>query len=231
MNYNVFGSETSLDYDIMVYVDAIPPIQQCKELCTKLEEELAVDLPYKKRNVNLAVVEDGVITKVFKGTPDECNNSVLATYHFHQQNQNLPITRRVPRNVPLKIARGIRIILSFLSRTEHRELVKKALRGSTADKLAALECIPFKDIHDLGKNNQDVVEFYKHAAFQIGQCMALMDGAELYTKKDIASYCPSLEKYVNRLPQDGGVLDAYKRWMIDSIRRTYKDVEIIKEER
>lgn len=229
MNYNIFGSETSQDYDIMVYVDEIPSIQQCKELCSKLEAELEAELPEKKRNVNLAVIEDGVIAKVFKGTADECNNSVFATYDLHSQRHPLPITRKLTRDVPLKLARGLRIMLSFLSRTEHRELVKKALRGSTTDKLAALESISFAEITDLGKNNQDVVEFYKQAAFQIGQCLGLLHGFELYSKTEIAQFFPSLGVYLLREPSRGIVLETYKKNLIDVIRRTFKDVNVIRE--
>jgi len=220
MIYNIFGSETSQDYDVMVYVSFIPPIQQCKELCARFENKLKYELPEKKLNVNLAVVVNGKIVYVFKGTPDECNNAIFATYHFHQQKHPLQITTVMDRNVPLKLARGLRIMLSFLSRTEHRPLVKAALKGTTEDKLLALESIDFAGISDLGKNNQDVVEFYKHAAFQIGQCLGLLEGVELYAKKDIKTRYVQLCSYLDRVPQEGSDLNTYKSRLIETIRST-----------
>lgn len=38
-NYNVFGSDDSQDYDIMVFVNKIPSIQESKEMCLKTESE------------------------------------------------------------------------------------------------------------------------------------------------------------------------------------------------
>jgi hypothetical protein len=222
--YNLFGSKSSVDYDVMVYVKSIPAIQECKTLCAKLEHEFASRLSLKKRNVNLAIIGDGVIQRVFKGTPDECNNSVLATYALHRQSYPLPIVKKVSRNVPLKLARSLRIMLSFLSRTEQRAIVKSALRGSASDKLSVLSEIHFHDIKNLGKNNQDLVEFYKQSAFQIGQCLGLMNGAELYTKEDIVRYCFDLEGYLKRNNHNGAMLDEYKQHLIDLILNTYKDV-------
>ena len=229
--FNIFGSKNSQDYDIMWYVNEIPQTQEAKLLCAKMESDLGERYPGKKRNVNLAVVEDGVITKVFKGSPDECNNSVFNTYALHEREQMhfLPVKRTVPRDVPLKLARGLRIILSFLSRTEHREKVKAALRGSTKLKIETLESIDFSKITDLGKNNQDVTEFYKVAAFQIGQCHALLDKKELYTKQDVLERYPSLEPYLARKQWVGGTLDAHKRWLLDLIRAKFPDLELIHE--
>lgn len=232
MTYTIFGSKDSLDYDVMVYVDSIPPIQKCKELCAEYEELLKAELPDKKINVNLAVVDDGQIVSVFKGTPDECNNSILLTHYFHEQKHPVLVKRRTERDVPLKLARGLRSVLSFLSRTEYRPLVKKALKGTAEEKLSALEQIDLAAIADLGKNNQDVVEFYKQAAFQIGQCLALIDGEELYTKEQIRSEFPRLGPYLQRLPKDGVDLDSHKKYLICMIRERYKgSIQLIKEAR
>ena len=126
-NYNVFGSDDSQDYDIMIFVDKIPSTQESKEMCLKIESELQVIFPNKKTNVNLAVIENGIIVDVFKGTSDECNNSIFRTYSIHNQSCPLLIDREVPRDLNLKLARSLRAILSFLSRTSYSNEVKKAL--------------------------------------------------------------------------------------------------------
>lgn len=50
-NYNVFGSDDSQDYDIMIFVDKIPSTQESKEMCLKTESEFQLmysKLVYKK---------------------------------------------------------------------------------------------------------------------------------------------------------------------------------------
>lgn len=236
MIYNIFGSENSYDYDIMVYVDSLPSIQECKELCKDLELGYDLEIGHdKKRNVNLAVLSEGKIVDVFKGSPDECNNSVFQTYHLHEkeghwnlQAHPLQVNGMVDRDVELKLARGLRVILSFLSRTSYRKFVKSALKGTTSDKLFVLENIILADIKDLNKN-VSITEFYKTVAFQIVQCMALMEGIEIYTKGDACYYCTPLSDYLYRFPCSGHELDVQKQNLIDLIRKSYSDVDIIKE--
>jgi hypothetical protein len=219
--FNIFGSASSRDYDIMVFVEDIPPINDCKILCAQLEGEFSGIFSDKKCNVNLAIIDSGIIQRVFKGTPDECNNSVYYTYELHTQTHPLPITRTVPRNVELKIARSLRIILSFLSRTEHRVAVKQALRGNIEEKLKVLGSLDLSKIVELGKNNQDIVEFRKQAAFQIAQTLGLMEGWEFYTKEHVSRYLPDLAVYLNRRKAEGDYLEQYKNMLITKINSDY----------
>lgn len=231
MIFNIFGSCSSVDYDVMVFIDNIPSIQESKKLCLNFEEDLSPILSDKKLNINLARIKDGVIIEVFKGTPDECNNSIFNTYSLHKQFYPLQINKLLPRNIELKTARAIRIILSFMSRSEYRVIVKEALRNDTIKRLQVLEQIDLKEIVDLGKNNQGLIEFYKHVAFQIGQCLGLIQGIELYSKEDIIYYYPELEPYIQRKIYDVNILQQYKVIFTKRIREIFPDLSIVKESR
>jgi hypothetical protein len=186
MHY-LFGSRTSLDTDIMIVIDKMPAtVKECQELCKKHEEELQPDYD-KKVNTNLCVIEDGIVVDVFKGTVDEVNNSVYRTYDFHQQKFPLKIEVMVQRDVGLKFMRAARIILSFLSRTEHRKEVKRALRGDFNDKLDVLESIDLSAITDLGTKKVSLLDFRKMMVFQLGQAHLLAVQIQAYTKGEVAN--------------------------------------------
>jgi hypothetical protein len=227
MNYNVFGSEDSQDYDIMIFIDEIPSIQASKEMCLEMDSELQLMYRDKKINTNLAVIKDGIIVDVFKGTSDECNNSIFKTYHLHNQLCPLLINREVPRNVNLKLARSLRAILSFLSRTSFSNEVKKALKGNAVDKINTLENICFSSLTDLNKNNQDIIDFRKQVAFQMGQCRLLMNRIEVYTKSGICIHYPCLSSYLYREISNGDDLEAFKQIFLSEVKNL--DVENIKE--
>lgn len=212
--FNIFGSPSSQDYDVMVFLAAsqIPAtIKERGNLCKHYDKALGILLPDKKVNTNIAVAnEHGIISQVHKGTVDEVNNSIFYTYQYHNQFHPLQVVRQVERDVDLKLLRGMRIILSFLSRTEHREAVKKALQSDLLAKCKTLQEINLKtgleNIADFGKNNakEDVL---KNIAFQIGQCLGLMEGVEYYTKEAIAHAYPLLECYLLRNSYGAGHLD------------------------
>lgn len=226
-NYNVFGSDDSQDYDIMIFVDKIPSTQESKEMCLKIESELQVIFPNKKTNVNLAVIENGIIVDVFKGTSDECNNSIFRTYNLHNQSCPLLIDREVPRDLNLKLARSLRAILSFLSRTSYSNEVKKALKGNALDKINVLEKICLSSLTNLNKNNHNIIEFRKQVAFQMGQCRLLMNEIEVYTKKGICIHYPCLEPYLYREIVDADDLESFKEIFLSEIKNL--KVENIKE--
>lgn len=211
VHYNVFGSPSSLDFDVMVFVETFGSVQECKEHCAALEQALAHELTGKKVSVNLGVLEEGALSQVFKGLPDECNNSLLATYKFHTQAHPLAITRAVPREIPAKLERTLRVVLSYLSRTEHREPVKRALRGSLQEKQDTLAQI------DLAQLPGETTELFKSTAFQLGQCGALLEGVEIYTKEALAEHAPALAPYLQRIPTAGTALEHYKRQFLTQL--------------
>ena len=68
--FQIFGSASSLDYDVMVFVDKLESIesnhQRIKILNVELENLFALKHYDKKKiNANLAVLENGKIKEVF----------------------------------------------------------------------------------------------------------------------------------------------------------------------
>lgn len=189
------GSEDSLDSDVYVVVEQpISNLQECKVLCES----------YTGLNANLICITDGQVSWCYKGTIDECNNSIIATYSLHKENtQPCPITAPMQRDWFLKLQRTIRGLLTYFSRTEHRVAIKAALRSdSLDDKLDALRLIRLQDIPNFGKKgeNQDV---YKYIAFQIAQTCSLIEtGHEIFTKQMAVDYDPNLREYLYREVSD-----------------------------
>ncbi|SHM31850.1 hypothetical protein [Flavobacterium chilense] len=196
--YQIFGSENSFDVDLVFFIQKMPEtILEKLSLSKKLSESITSFFPEKELNTNLAVCKNGHLTEVYKGTTDELNNALFYTYDFHKQNQENQITKLLVRDVDLKFLRSMRMILSFASKTEYRVLVKNALKGSLSEKMNVLQKLDLTKIVSFGKgkNNSDII---KSIAFQLGQCIALQEGKELYTKNQIADCFPELQKYIFR---------------------------------
>lgn len=124
--YQIFGSENSLDVDVVFFIEEMPEtIVEKLALSKEFSKSITSFFPEKEINANLAVCKNGHLVEVYKGTTDELNNALFYTYSFHEQKQENQITKLLLRDVDLKFLRSIRMILSFLSRTEYRILVKK----------------------------------------------------------------------------------------------------------
>ena len=179
----MFGSEDSTDLDTLYVVDAIPPMQEARRWCRSPDE-----------NRNLIVVSDGLVRDCFKGSPDETNNALFETHALHPQQHPCPVTRLLPRVVPLKAVRAIRVVLSLLSRTPLRVPLKAALTShDQAHRQRALAQIDFTSL----SFSADVA---KSIAFQLGQLLALIGGQALYTKSAVAAFRPDLAALLRRDP-------------------------------
>lgn len=198
--FQIFGSENSTDYDVMVFVDEILDVESSHILCKEYDTKLAETLNDKPLNSNLAVVKDGLIVDVFKGIVDEVNNALFYTYDFHKQYHSLLITEPVVREYDLKILRVHRSILSFFSRTELRTVIKPALRGDLRAKVPVLKMIDFVEMTDFPGKKESVRDIMKVISFQYGQLFSLVDGFEKdsYTKNGIIKNFPDLEPMLNR---------------------------------
>jgi len=198
----IYGSGNSLDVDVLYIVDELPEtISECKDFCLSHKGD--------NDNVNLATLKDGVIDKCFKGTVDELNNAVLSTYDLHSQTSLLHITRPVERDVYLKCIRAVRAILSHLSRSCHRTVIKEALKGSWEKRLQTLKAISKSEEEidfDNLNNNMSGRDVMKLIAFQIGQTTALIEGQEFYTKDEISGCFPFLKPYLRRECEDWNIL-------------------------
>lgn len=182
------GSEDSLDHDVYVIFDHIPTFHEAKSHCDSLDD----------MNANILVLKDGVVDWCFKGTEDECNNSLFSTYSLHEQAYPNPIIHKVERDIPLKLVRTIRGLLSYFSRTSIRIKIKAALRSSSyEEKMSALKVCQLS--YDIDFKKATHIEVFKFYAFQLGQTLALIEhNVELFTKKDVASYYPELYPYLYR---------------------------------
>jgi len=233
--FQIFGSKSSEDYDVMIFVDKIPSIEESKQLCEKYNKKLYftfldTGMTIKKINCNLAVIKDGIIIEVFKGTSDECNNSLLLTYDFHKQFHEQQIKRLVERDINIKIMRSARFMLMNLSHTQHRFDIKKSLRSNFIEKIKVLEKIDLSKINDLGQNSGlGWVDYLKSMTFQIGQSLALIDGIEIYTKEEIADKYPDLSEMLYRTGQNLSVLEKYKNEFIRKCKIHMKSMKTFDE--
>ena len=209
------GSENSLDHDVYIVVPNKLEHKEAKILCKE----------YSSLNANLITVSNGVVDWSYKGTPDECNNSILSTYHLHEQDFDIPVESRIERFYGLKMLRSIRGILSHCSRTPYRAEVKKALRTTDIKyKIEVLKMIDLTTITDYKKNS--VTEVYKFLAFQLGQTLSLLqDNKELFTKNSVASEYTDLAAALQRLPTDSSILQKYLAEFILIIEDNVKMIE------
>ncbi len=219
--FQIFGSKSSEDYDVMIFVDKIPQTEELKQLCEKWNKKLYftfldTGMTIKKINCNLAVLKDGIVVEVFKGTKSEVNNSLLLTYDHHKQFHEQQIKKLVERDVDIKIMRSARFILMYLTRTQHRFEVKKALKGNFIEKIKVLDTIDLSKIDDLGEKGIEFHNYLKNVSFQISQCLSLLDGIELYTKEDLSKKYPELEPMLMRTGENLEILEKYK---IEFVRR------------
>jgi len=234
--FQIFGSQSSEDYDVMIFVDKIPTVvEDAKKLCHKYNEILYMKfvdagMKIKKLNSNIAVVKDGIIVDIHKGTCDECTNSLFLTYDFHQQFYPNHITRMVERDIDMKIMRSARSILMILSRSKHRAEVKLALRSNFIQKLKALENIDYSTLTE--EDIKDSVEFkdgLKQICFQITQSIGLMEGVELYTKEDISNRYPSLSDMLYRVSIDMNEIERCKKEFVRMCKLRLKDMKTFDE--
>jgi hypothetical protein len=217
--YQIFGSENSTDIDVVFFIEEIPSkISKSADLCKEFSNLYATIYREKRTiNSNLAVLNNGILVDVFKGTTDELNNALFYTYLLHDQEYGNSLSRLLKRDVNLKYLRCARMILSFLSRTKYRNNVKLALKGSIETKLDVLKLINLTSLIDFGKTINDV-EVKKSIAFQIGQTLLLNEGIEVYTKNDISMHMNKLEHYLMRIePTDFLVLQTYLTYFSNSL--------------
>jgi hypothetical protein len=209
------GSENSLDHDVYIVIPEKLDGKEAKSLCKE----------FAPMNANLIVVQDNVVVWCYKGTVDECNNSIISTYRLHEQEFDIPVEHKLPREYGMKMLRTIRGILSHCSRTQYRKEVKKALRSSDIQfKIEVLRNIDLSAITDFEKNS--ITEVYKFLAFQLGQTLSLLeDDKELFTKNSVSSQFTDLSAALQRLPSDVGILQEYLVRFIDLVADSVKEVK------
>lgn len=212
----IHGSQDSTDVDVHYVFDKMPSFAECKEFCDTDKSE----------NRNIITIDDGIVTGCYKGTVDEVNNGLLATYALHEQEYTLLVTKKVERNKPLKFIRAIRIILSHLSRSQYRPEVKETLRSTDWNtKLDTLDNIDLTtiDFSTLNKN-LSASDILKVIAFQIGQSLLLHRDIEVYTKGEVAKFYTEFTPFIYRYDKpnvDVTILDHALHFLIQYIRQDY----------
>lgn len=226
LKYNIFGSEDSTDVDAIVFVDDMPPlIEDRKRLATKIGKEFG-----ERWNVIVARVADGVIADCTypKASPDSLNNALLATYKYHDQEFACMVTRRLERNKILAIYKTVRIISTYLTRTQYRTLIRPTMnwRNDFRVKLEKLLLVDFDSIKTFNQANVSDLDIWKTYAFYLWQNIALVwDGGppdsnrELYTKQQVLNYGgPLLEPYLYRREiATRDVFDANLKWWVGKL--------------
>jgi len=206
--FNVFGSPSSRDVDVVVAVDFDPAPRPeriswlhgvCKAMAREVGEALGVSS--ERVNINLARVESGVIVECFKGIPDELNNAVLATYSLHRQLHPCIVSRPVPRDVPLKVLKASRKVLTWFAKTSLRRALLPILRSSDPRRYAeGLHMIASRRDGLAAALKEMDADQLKGVAFQVGQTLLLVRGVEVYTKEEVAEALRELKPFLFREP-------------------------------
>jgi hypothetical protein len=211
----VHGSKDSSDIDrlYMFPGNTLPPHKQCVEFIHASGTE----------DRNLFVIDTipgnsdtstGYIHKCHKGSADELNNGFFTTYHLHEQKNPLPICGKINRCVVLKCCTTLLNLLVKIRRTSVRDSVVKALQGYDFDlRRQCLSCVNFTALQ--GQLNPDDIKF---CAFRLGQTIALMNGIELFTKKDISDHFPDLRPLLYREEQNLETIEKYKNEFLDGMK-------------
>jgi hypothetical protein len=210
----IHGSENSLDRDAYIILPEPLSFKEAKKLCDS----------YKDINANLLVITNGQVSWCYKGTKDECNNSILATYNLHDQEYPSPVTIPAERGYGLKMLRTVRGLLSYVSRTNLRVEVKKALVSDDLNfKMEVLKKINLNTITDFEKSTP--IETYKFYAFQMGQTLALLEeNVELFTKNSVAKKYPNLAPYLERKETSPEELQLFLNRLSEFIEKSYSQV-------
>jgi len=219
MKFQVFGSSSSQDYDIIVFIDSLKSTIKENDILVKYyEEQLSSIFTDKPLNVNLGVLHNHKLISSYKGTVDEVNNACYFTYSLHKQIHPQYILQLVERDVYLKVSRTIRVLLSMISRTNYRTIVKKALiSNNITERFNCLKLIEYNTINGFGKN-LNVKDIFKVLSFQLGQTIGLLNGVELYTKESINEYFPELNSFLYRQDTlDMIILNKYLKYFLTLI--------------
>ena len=208
MAFQLFGSASSQDYDVLVFVDKLDAIHANHDAVKAYNAELGqlfdgCGMPKREVNANLGVLVDGKITDVFKGTYDEVNNALLYTYDNHRQFHPQQITARYDRTETfykqLKLKRCFRFLLSFYSRVpELRPVIKPALKGTFDVRLEALSNIDLTKHVEFPGKKELREDIYKVIAFQLAQTLCLYHHTEIYTKEAAVEYYPGIHNCIFR---------------------------------
>lgn len=216
-----FGSQNSQDKDVLLECSSIPDKQTAHNWIQTYKQTLALDW-----NINLITIENQQVVNTIpsKATIDGVHNSLLDTYHLHQQKCNIPIKNRLKRHILLNTYRCIRTILTFCTRTSYRSQIRPTLNGIHPffHKINSLEIIDFQQIKSFEAKYSEDVNIWKTIAFYLGQTLALWQGTEIYTKDDLVKNFPAFENFIyrkNLTEKDLKYLQEIKDFFVAELRK------------
>lgn len=199
--YYRFGSHDSIDIDVLVEHDKSTGEEKDKDLISILKAKHASIANW---NINIIAIENGVVVKSIpsKGSPDGVNNSLFHTYCYHEQKFKLPLTRKVDRDVRQAIEKCLTAIFTFYKGTKLKELYKsipKEVKNGNSDFTNRIEWLNKINFNNIPyEESVDNTNAYKAIAFHIGQTISLIDGVEVYTKRDLIERHPQLSSIIKR---------------------------------
>lgn len=186
------GSKTSVDNDIYLVVDEIPTKQEFSDLKHAMISD-----------VNCIKIENGQVVGCFKGTVDEINNSIYYTFDNHPQHiEECPVKSPVEREYFKKSVSSLREMLAFVSRTQYRDTVKKAIKSPDLSlKIDTLKSIKISEIKDFEKAQKE--EVYKFFSQQICMITSLIKSVkegnpESFDKEEFVLEYPKLKPFLFR---------------------------------
>jgi hypothetical protein len=214
---NIYGSASSQDVDLMEVVPESfkgrkphESSNYCLQRIPELIQEftsMGIDLQNRELNLNLCTLDNSngksIINWVYKGSIDECNNCLFLSYNNHKNIQIAPlfVTSLVSRRLDIKIIRSLRMILSWITRTNMRSSVKSALKTNTvSSRLKVLGSIQFENLIFTNNTNDDIKDIYKNIAFQLAQTITLLNNDEIFSKEEAYLRFPQLTVFLKRLP-------------------------------
>ena len=196
-----YGSADSLDMDVIISLpqSKMPLHQEDRKRYVKaLTDEFALDW-----NATLAVFDQGIMTDTIypKSWIDSLNNALYTTGHLHDQLFEIPVDRLVKRNFTLAIYKTARTVLSLLTRTKYRPVIKPIIKGIHPFhlKLNVLEQLNLAEFSGFNHKNAPDTDIWKIIAFYIGQNFLLItEKIEVYTKRNLVDNLPGLKPFVYR---------------------------------
>jgi len=229
INFQVFGSQDSVDVNVIVFLDSLPNKDESKKLCDFYK--LAIKRTYfnilsykldRVIDINLGVLKKGILIDVFKGSVDEINNSLFYTYNYHKNLQLYiqQIDKPIKRDIHNKMLRSSRIILSLLSRTNYNILVKEVLKTNLKAQVNLIQKIDLSKIQDFGIKNQTNKDVLKTITFQMCQTIALSSGFDIYSKSSISVMFPTVKKFIYRSDN----INKYDLLHLEELKCKYIDI-------
>lgn len=199
--YYFYGSADSTDTDIMIAItpEIMPTHQHERKALVKI---LSAQIDFSC-NATLIVIKNGFISDTIypKAWIDSLNNSLWHTYALHPQIYPNPLKGELPRCYLLAIYKAVRTVLTMLTRTHYRSIIKPYLKGihPFEYKIRSLKQIDFQSIQQFKQKNTSDQTAWKIIAFYIGQNMALLKhNHQIYSKQALIQHYPLLHNFIYR---------------------------------